>query len=155
MGPRGHIYGTTYEGGTSDACGVTGCGTVFVLWRPASPTGPWNYDVLHSFTGGTDGAYPLGALIKDKTGALYGTASEGGNFDYGTVFKLSPPASGTGPYKTTMLRAFRTLANGAYPYAGVIWARAVPSTARPTRVAIRVGAVPADSMTPAVAWSSS
>ena len=69
IGPRGHVYGTTYEGGTSDACGVTGCGTVFVLWKPTSPTAPWNHDVLHSFTGGADGAYPLGALIKDGSRA--------------------------------------------------------------------------------------
>ena len=47
--------------------------------------------MLHSFTGGADGAYPLGALIKDKSGAIYGTASEGGNFDFGTVYKLTPP----------------------------------------------------------------
>ncbi|MFZ1425962.1 MAG: choice-of-anchor tandem repeat GloVer-containing protein [Geminicoccaceae bacterium] len=120
IGPRGHVYGTTYEGGTSDACGVTGCGTVFALWRPSSPTAPWNHDVLHSFTGGADGAYPLGALIKDKSGAIYGTASEGGNFDFGTVYKLTPPTSGNGPYTTTVLRTFGTVANGQYPYAGVI-----------------------------------
>ena len=71
--------------------------------------------MLHSFTGGADGAYPLGTLIKDKTGAIYGTASEGGNFDYGTVFKLTPPTSANGPYTTTVLRTFGTLANGAIP----------------------------------------
>ena len=119
MGPGGNIYGTTYEGGTSDACGLTGCGTVFMLDRPSNPKGTWKSVVLHSFTGGADGAYPLGTLFRNAAGALYGTASEGGNFDYGTVFKLSPPTSGTGPYKTTVLRTFRTLANGAYPYAGV------------------------------------
>lgn len=120
IGTRGNIYGTTYEGGTSDDCGVTGCGTIFTLKKPATPGGTWKSVVLHSFTGGADGAYPLGTLFRDKTGALYGTASEGGTFDYGTVYKLSPPASGTGPYTTTVLRTFRTLANGAYPYAGVV-----------------------------------
>ena len=66
MGPRGNIYGTTYEGGTSDDCGVTGCGSVFMLKRPTNPTGTWKSVVLHSFTGGSDGAYPLGTLIRTR-----------------------------------------------------------------------------------------
>ncbi len=117
--PKGNLYGTTYEGGTSGDCGVTGCGTVFKLKRPANPTGTWNSVVLHSFTGGTDGAYPLGSLIIDSTGAVYGTASEGGDFDYGTAFKVAPPASGTGQFTFTVLRTFRSLENGVYPYAGL------------------------------------
>ena len=113
--------------------------------------------MLHSFTGGADGAYPAGHTDQGtRAGAIYGTASEGGNFDYGTVFKLTPPDQRNGPYKTTVLRTFRTLANGVYPYAGVIMGPH-GSTLRHDlrRWTIRVGAVPADSMTPAVAWSSS
>src|SRR5713101_2745093 len=49
------------------------------------------YAVLHSFTGGTDGAFPFAGLVQDSAGNLYGTtigAQEGGL--EGSVFKLSP-----------------------------------------------------------------
>jgi len=51
-------------------------------------------------------------------GSLYGTASEGGAFDYGTVFKMTPSSGGS--YALSVLRTFRNVANGVYPYAGVI-----------------------------------
>ena len=155
MGPAGNIYGTTYEGGTSDDCGLTGCGTVFMLDRPSNPTGTWKSVVLHSFTGGADGAYPLGTLFRNAAGALYGTASEGGNFDYGTVFKLSRPTSGTGPYKTTVLRTFRTLANGAYPYAGVILGPRGSIYGTTYEGGYTGGSGACGLMTPAAGWSSS
>src|SRR6266568_289454 len=60
---------------------------------------------LHAFagtqTGGVaDGAWPIGELVADKRGNLYGTTAEGGTgictFDpgCGTVFELSPLPSG-------------------------------------------------------------
>ncbi len=39
------------------------------------------FSTLHSFTGGGDGALPTAALIFDASGALYGTATAGGNSD--------------------------------------------------------------------------
>lgn len=48
--------------------------------------------MLHSFTGGSDGAFPLAGLSKGKNGHLYGTATQGGVNDYpngyGTVFRV-------------------------------------------------------------------
>ena len=45
--------------------------------------------MLHSFGNGTDGIQPLyGSLIFDAAGNLYGTTSEGGNFNGGTVFEF-------------------------------------------------------------------
>jgi len=49
--------------------------------------------VLHSFTGGRDGANPMAGLTTDAHGNLYGTAAEGG-VGYGTVFKLGRAGSG-------------------------------------------------------------
>jgi uncharacterized repeat protein (TIGR03803 family) len=50
--------------------------------------------VLYSFKGGSDGQYPLGGLIMDSAGNLYGTTEEGGGLrcrgSCGTVFKLAP-----------------------------------------------------------------
>jgi len=74
----GNLYGTTEVGGPS------GVGTVFQLSKSGKET------VLYSFTGGSDGCYPTGGLLRDKAGNFYGTASEcGGTGKYGTVFKLS------------------------------------------------------------------
>jgi uncharacterized repeat protein (TIGR03803 family) len=78
--PAGNLYGTTEAGGAS------GFGTVFKL--PLNTTG--NETVLHSFTGGADGAYPRADLIRDAAGNLYGTTEQGGAFGRGAVFKLTP-----------------------------------------------------------------
>jgi len=81
---NGALYGTTWLGGT------TGNGIVFRLTPPATVQAPWTETVLHSFTGGLDGSNPLGSLIADPCGALYGTTNTGG-LGYGTVFKLAFP----------------------------------------------------------------
>ncbi len=59
------------------------------------------FQVIHSFTGGNDGAIPLAGLIIDSAGNLYGTASGGGKtndgcdaYGCGVAFRLKP--SGTG-----------------------------------------------------------
>ncbi len=84
----GNLYGTTNVGGSGPCTGanqvLVGCGIVFKL----DPVG--NETVLHSFTGGNDGAFPYAGLVMDAAGNLYGTASSflalGG---FGTVFKLT------------------------------------------------------------------
>ena len=85
----GNLYGTTWGGGTG------GRGTVFQL----TPSG--TLTVLHSFTGGSDGAWPAAGLFADAAGNLYGTTSSGGATascpgGCGTVFQLAVPASFTG-----------------------------------------------------------
>ncbi|MGO9085676.1 MAG: choice-of-anchor tandem repeat GloVer-containing protein [Candidatus Sulfotelmatobacter sp.] len=87
----GTLYGMTYGGGTQ------GMGIVYKL-TPNS-NGSWRYGALHSFTGGTDGSYPLwGNLTFDTAGNLYGATTDGvdpwggcpnGN-DCGTIFELTP-----------------------------------------------------------------
>jgi hypothetical protein len=50
--------------------------------------------LIHTFTGGKDGSQPLGGLIMDKHGHIFGTASGGGGgdcnngFGCGAVFEL-------------------------------------------------------------------
>ena len=74
----GNLYGTTPSGGTK------GDGTVFKV----SPTG--TETVLYSFAGGpTDGANPVGNLVMDSAGNLYGTTTYGGANGGGTVFKIN------------------------------------------------------------------
>jgi hypothetical protein len=43
--------------------------------------------LLHSFTG-PDGSTPLAALMLDKQGNIFGTASLGGASDSGVVFEI-------------------------------------------------------------------
>lgn len=68
----GNLYGVTEFGGSSLA------GTVFELSPQAG--GGWTESVLYTFAGGTsDGANPLGGLVFDKAGNLYGSANSGGS----------------------------------------------------------------------------
>lgn len=85
----GNIYGTAREGGTG--CNGNGCGVVFKL--TPSQGGGWTESVIYSFTGGQDGVGPVGGLIFDKGGNLYGTTIAAGNYGGGTVFELTPNGS--------------------------------------------------------------
>jgi uncharacterized repeat protein (TIGR03803 family) len=101
--PAGNLYGTTYGGGTA------GFGVVYEL----SPAG--QETVLYTFTGGPDGAAPVGGLDRDSAGNLYGATSVGGGAVYeagaGVVFELS--AAGT----YTVLYRFTGGADGGFPAA--------------------------------------
>jgi uncharacterized repeat protein (TIGR03803 family) len=81
----GNLYGTTSTGG------AYGYGTVFELVRSGSA---WTERILHSFTNGDDGAIPYGGLIVDKSGNLYGSATEDGAGGGGTIFELTPASGG-------------------------------------------------------------
>jgi uncharacterized repeat protein (TIGR03803 family) len=74
----GNLYGTTVAGGD------TFNGTVYKLDTSG------NLTVLHSFNGTSDGAQVLTGLTSDNAGNLYGTASFGGAYGYGTVYKIAP-----------------------------------------------------------------
>jgi uncharacterized repeat protein (TIGR03803 family) len=53
--------------------------------------------VLYSLcpeSGCVDGDFPIGGVIFDSAGNLYGTAYEGGTHDAGTVYELSPEKNG-------------------------------------------------------------
>jgi uncharacterized repeat protein (TIGR03803 family) len=58
-----------------------------------SPTG--SETVLHSFNYTPDGRWPIGGVILDPAGDLYGTTTTGGAFSGGTVFQVSPTGSET------------------------------------------------------------
>jgi len=78
--------------------------------------------VLYRFTGGHDGWLPAGVGFGRLPGGqivLYGTTWYGGANSFGTVFALTPPESGSGTWKITVLYTFHDT-DGKYPYAGVI-----------------------------------
>jgi uncharacterized repeat protein (TIGR03803 family) len=87
--PEGNLYGTTTFGGAYRNCNGDACGVVFKLDTTGKET------VLHSFTGGKDGANPFPGLVMDNDGNLYGTTQAGGaiciqSFTCGVVFKITP-----------------------------------------------------------------
>jgi uncharacterized repeat protein (TIGR03803 family) len=81
--------------------------------------------VLYSFRGGSDGSNPAGALVADKAGNLYGTASEGGSSSCsagcGTIFQLTPPATQDGFWTETVLYRFNGGSDGAAPESNLIF----------------------------------
>jgi len=84
MDAAGNLYGTWGDGYQTN-------GGVFEL--SPSPSG-WTQTVLYTFTGGSDGAIPVGGLVFDNAGHLYGSTSTGGVEGGGTIFELSPSGSG-------------------------------------------------------------
>lgn len=118
----GNLYGITQDGGVANG------GTVFEL----SPgvDGTWTERVLYSFTyGGTDGFIPVGGLVLDKAGNLYGITCCGGangytcspnNFGCGVVFELTPvKTSANGEWTERVLHNF-DYTDGANAAAGLI-----------------------------------
>jgi uncharacterized repeat protein (TIGR03803 family) len=82
QGPNGNLYGLINSGGTA------GKGFVLELSTDGS-----SFNVLHNFGDGTvqnDGAYPVGTLVVGSDNNLYGTTTQGGSAELGTVFRISP-----------------------------------------------------------------
>ncbi len=81
--------------------------------------------VIYSFRGGNDGSSPMGALIADHAGNLYGTTAEGGSSNCangcGTVFRLTPPSAQGGPWTETVLYRFTAGSDGAAPESNLIF----------------------------------
>ena len=105
----GNIYGAAIGGGDASNCtGAGGCGILFKLDTIGKET------VLHTFSGGPDGAFPS-AVILDKKGNLYGVTPAGGDTSIcsgqgcGVVYKLS--ATG----KFSVLHTFEDQPDGAAP----------------------------------------
>ena len=90
----GNLYGSAPQGGT------LGYGGVYKLTRDTQ--GNWNEAVIYSFKSVTDGWGPIGGVVLDGAGNVYGTTAAGGNTSCscGTAFELSPNSSGTYTKKT-------------------------------------------------------
>ena len=128
FGPDGTLYGTTSAGGNRNCSG--GCGTVFNLKPlPRACTAvlcPWTETVLYRFTGGSDGAVPVGDLIFDRSGNLYGAANIGGvrgcagRNGCGVVYELT---SLNGTWTEIVLYGFAGGEAGCWPDGGVTFDR--------------------------------
>jgi uncharacterized repeat protein (TIGR03803 family) len=130
----GNLYGTTVDGGAN------GDGTVFEL--SPEPQGGcaggsnagtgWCETVLYSFCSlgsCADGSTPLDAYVTfDSLGNLYSTTADGGTFNNGTVFELSPEPNGGCPagsnpgnnWCETVLYSFQFSADSGSPSYGLV-----------------------------------
>jgi len=98
-GKHGVLFGSTSVGGAS------GLGTVFSLTPPEAGQTAWTETTLWSFSG-TDGSNPSNTLLRDSTGALYGSAVSGGSAGCGLVFRLAPPPAGQTTWTESTLYTF-------------------------------------------------
>ena len=96
------LYGTTSAGGAS------GLGTVFAV------TTAGKEKVLHNFSSGGDGEFPMGGTLLNVGGKLYGTTFNGGTTNTGTVFTITPSGN------ESVLYSFGFAPDGETPYAGLV-----------------------------------
>ena len=90
----GILYGTTLSGGKQ------GAGTVFSLTPPAPGRTAWQFTSIWQFN---SGGAPVGGVVIDSAGNLYGAGSAG----LGSVFRLTPPAKGQTAWTETTLWIFK------------------------------------------------
>jgi len=119
---QGNLYGTTPDGGDFTCNPYPtppsfGCGIVFKLDSTGQET------VLHTFTGiGGDGEAPIGGLVRDDRGNLYGTTVWGGDLmsnggsGYGTAFEVAA----TGKEATLHSFTGTPTGDGAAPFAALV-----------------------------------
>jgi uncharacterized repeat protein (TIGR03803 family) len=108
---NGSLYGTE-QGGSNK-----GPGAVYRLTYAGN--GRWTYGMLYDLPNNWQkGAGPLAGVVRDASGNLYGTASEGGTARGGTVFRLSSSGS------FTVLHDFSGDPDGAYPAARLTFDKA-------------------------------
>lgn len=85
----GNLYGTTTDGGASTT------GTVFKVSQTSAKS------ILYSFGWNPDAQVPMSGLIQDSAGNLYGTTELGGEYGWGTVYRLDAAGNETVLYSFT------------------------------------------------------
>ena len=102
----GNLFGTVPFGGT-------GSGAVFELVRNNLA---YTFRLIYSFTGKADGRGPVGGLVADSSGNLFGAAAGGGDSGAGTIFELVPGGSS---FTFERLYSFTEASDGRGPLAGL------------------------------------
>ena len=107
----GNIYGMAPTGGAN------GLGTIY---RIRQAGGAWTFNVIHTFTGGDDGATGSAGRMVLRRARLYGAATTGGAHGSGVIFELSPRAVGEWDFRT--IYAFNGQPDGSFPYGALLFA---------------------------------
>jgi uncharacterized repeat protein (TIGR03803 family) len=108
----GNLYGTTTGTG-----GTRRGGTVFKLTPGVDG---WTETILYSFPAsisGPDGDIPIGGVVMDGAGNLYGNTEAGGATGYGAVYELAPLQ--TGGYQESLIYSFNGY-DGYEPSSGIV-----------------------------------
>jgi uncharacterized repeat protein (TIGR03803 family) len=101
----GNLWGSANQGANSGC--PNGCGTIFELSHGKDR----RFSVVYEFIAQQGGA-PLGNMVFDGSGNLYGSTDIGGSAGDGVVFKLS---RANGKWKYTVVHAFTDSPDGAHP----------------------------------------
>lgn len=107
----GAVYAATVIGGQFSM------GSVFKLTQDS--LGVWQEQDLHSFSPADTINSPMGAVIVDPTGVVYGTTDRGGTKSGGAIFKLTP--SGNGNWSLTVLHSFDPALEGSSPRFSLVY----------------------------------
>jgi uncharacterized repeat protein (TIGR03803 family) len=99
---HGNLFGTSSFGGANND------GVVYELSRSGST---WKQAVLYTFQGLDDGQNPVGGVVIDPAGNLYGTTFDGGVNGGGTVYEMSPARGG---WTFTTIYSFTGAYGGPY-----------------------------------------
>jgi uncharacterized repeat protein (TIGR03803 family) len=98
---------------------------VALAWMtPLARASSWSEQVLYSFQGGSDGQQPVGGVVFDTRGNLYGATTQGGSASCGgcgTVYQLSKQG---GTWTEAVLHVFNQRNDGQTPVGGVLIDRA-------------------------------
>jgi uncharacterized repeat protein (TIGR03803 family) len=113
IGQNGALFGTLFGGALSTN------GSVFALYPPSAAAGQWTGKILYRFGGEPDGGNPTSGLVPGPSGTLYGTTSQGGASNAGTVYQIQPSAT-PGTATATILYSFTGGADGGNPFGPVV-----------------------------------
>ena len=105
----GNVYGMTPTGGAN------GLGTIYKI-HPHR--GTWEFQVIHTFTGGADGGSGSAGRMILGHGRLFGAATTGGTYGSGVVFELTPTPVGEWDLRT--LYSFHGQPDGSFPYGALL-----------------------------------
>ncbi len=105
----GNLYGADSLGATNSSLGV--------VFKLTFASGTWTSTTIYNFPNGPAQA-PIGGLIFDTAGNLYGTAAAGGEFGSGTVFELTPSGS---TWVQKALYNFRGGNDGVGPFGSLVF----------------------------------
>jgi uncharacterized repeat protein (TIGR03803 family) len=108
----GNLYGMAPTGGAN------GLGVIYRLHPDGS--GNWSFTVIHTFTGGADGATGSPGRLLLHAGGLYGVATVGGAHGKGVAFELRQSPAAVSEWKLKVIYAFKGQPDAGFPYGGLL-----------------------------------
>ncbi len=107
----GNLYGTTF-GRTQNPHSNRGAVFEFTVAQKMK--------ILYSFpNSGLSGGEPIGNIVMDGHGNLFGTTEFGGDDNEGVLYELSPPAKRNRKWMETVLHSFNREIDGGAPQGGL------------------------------------